>query len=102
MAKRKRQSINNAGIESLAAMVDRADKCFGKGEYAKTASLCWNAIDLFGNQISKQALSKIYFTWVLALIRLDDYKPIEVLIDQAQNLIGQYLDLTFMNVMSAY
>ena len=102
MAKKRRQKINNSGIDNLATIVEKADKCFNNGEYDKTASLCREAIDRFGDKISKQSLSKIYFTWVLTQIKLNDYEPIEKLIEQAQSRIGKYLDLTVMNVMAAY
>ncbi|MCP4581876.1 MAG: tetratricopeptide repeat protein [candidate division Zixibacteria bacterium] len=102
MAKKKRALKANVNIENLAAMVERADKFFAKGEYKKTIKLCRDAIDRFGDSITRQPLAKIYFMWILAQMRLDDYKPIEELLDRAKSQIGSYLDITFMKVMAAY
>jgi len=102
MSKKKNGPKQKTNAADLAQLINDANRFFAEEKYSKTISLCQEAIDRSGESISKSTLAQIYFMWVLALMKLGKYQYIETIIEQAQTRIGFYLDLTFMNVMSAY
>jgi len=102
MGKKNNRSKHKTDVIDLATLINDANRYFEQKKYSKTVSLCREAIDRYGDSISRPSLAQIFFMWILALMKLGNYENIEALIDQAQTRIGSYLDLTFMNVMSAF
>ncbi len=98
MAKKKR----NVNINELYKIMNDANSYFEQGKYDVVISLCETALNDYTETAEKHVLAKIYFTWVLSQMRKNDYAPINDIICRAKNDIGEYLDLTFMQVMSAY
>jgi hypothetical protein len=92
----------NKDINDLAKLLENINQFFDKANYKKAASLCKKVIENSGHVAEKHVLAKVYFTWVLSQMRLNDYKPISKIIGKAKDHIGEYLDLTFMHVMTAY
>jgi tetratricopeptide (TPR) repeat protein len=102
MAKKRTKIKHMVSVNDPATLINDANRYFKQENYNKTVSLCREAIDRLGENLAKPSLAQIFFMWVLALMKLGNYKDTETLIEKAQTRIGFYLDLTFMNVMSAY
>ena len=102
MSKNKKSKTNKKNMNELSSLIEKAGMYFEKSNYTETIAVCRKAIDDYRDQAETNILAKLYFTWVLAMMRMGNYNDIDKIITQAKNQIGQYLDLTFMEVMSAY
>lgn len=98
--KRPEKSEPNRSMNQID-IIGRAQDSFARGDFKRAISFCKQASEFKGAS-ARQQLAQIYFLWVLSLMKLDDYKAINKLIPEAENAIGQYLDLAFMKVMAAY
>lgn len=101
MAQKKKDS-GKLEYKDLRALISRATECFDKNDFEKTISLCAKAKISSEDKTDAAALSKLFFMWVLALMKLNRYDYIGIVIEKAHKYIGAYLDLDFMKVMAAY
>lgn len=93
--KKSHKSINVPGLLS------QVDSLFAAGEFRRVVDLCRDAIAANDAALRPEHAAKIYFTWVLACMKLNDYRPIDKIIKRAQQQLGDYLDLQFIQVMAA-
>ena len=98
-AKNKKNYIKYSDLRTLIA---RATHYYETGNFSETIKLCSAAVISAENRQDTAALAKLFFMWVLALMKLDRYGSINAIIEQAGEYIGDYLDLEFMRVMAAY
>lgn len=97
------KKIKNRDAESgnLDLLTEKIEKCFENGNFRKAAVYCKKAVKTIDTNTNNSIAAKIYFSWVLASMKLGDYKAIDTIIDKAQNRMGTYLDLIFFRIMAA-
>jgi tetratricopeptide (TPR) repeat protein len=86
----------------IGGLIDKADDSFKRGNFKQAISFCKNATANTKSPASRRQLAKIYFLWVLSLMKVNDYRAIKAIIPKAEKSLGNYLDLAFMKVMAAY
>ncbi len=101
MAKRKLKIKKNVEINNPMKLYENAAKHFNKGNFRKTILYCQKAAGQNDINTDERFAASIYFTWVLALTKLNDYESVKDVISKAERQIGAYLDLIFMKIMSA-
>ena len=96
--KNLKKSHNSLNAQNLLSQLD---SLFAGGKFRQTVELCRQAITNGSVGARSEYAAKIYFTWVLASMKLNDYKSIDKIINLAQRQLGTYLDLQFIKVMAA-
>ena len=86
---------------NLPGLLSQVDSLFAAGKFRLVVDLCRDAITANDVAARPEHAAKIYFTWVLACMKLNDYRPIDKIIKLAQQQLGDYLDLQFVQVMAA-
>jgi tetratricopeptide (TPR) repeat protein len=102
MGKRKKQLRNISNTDGLIELIGKADESFKLGDFKKAISICKKTDDIFDLNISDEFFARIYFVWVLSLMKLEDYDSIDYVINRAEQKLGRYLDLVFMRAMTAF
>jgi len=97
----KKKYSKNKKVDKLTELLKHAREHLKKENYSKTVSYCQKAAGHFDNYTDKKIAAPLYFTWVYALLKLKDYQPIESIINQAEQSMGNYLDLVYLRILSA-
>ncbi len=94
--------ISHKRMNNPESMLLKAEKALAAKDIEKAVAFCEKAMKLRQSPDTRRKLARLYFMHVLSLMESNDYDKANQIISRAEKTLGDYLDLTFMKISSAF